>query len=195
MASSAVEREFQLRMRLFAQVDAQYRKTAMLTRADLVNYDTGQGFTGLIDTARGIRNPRSLMATLAVVSSTTGPYSDSWLEGGLFRYSYQGADPGGDNRKLRHAMDYELPIMLFLKPQPNDYVPIWPVYAVGDDPKALAFTLDISRSQVISGGTTDGHPATILHRRSPQAPAPADLPQSRAERLPDTLRHLPVAAP
>lgn len=151
MPGDGVEDELALRLRLFAEIDERYRRTSRLTRADLVNYDTGAGFTGLISIARGIWNPRSLDATLAVVSSLEGPYSDAWLADGLYRYSYQGTNPRGDNTKLRRAMQMHLPVMLFLKPVKDDYIPIWPVYVDADNPDALEFSLDLSQSWTIRG--------------------------------------------
>lgn len=169
MTVGSPESEVEMRMRLFARVEAQYRRTGRLTHVDLVRYETGEGFQGLISTARGIWNPQALSATLSVVSSMTGPYSDAWLENGLFRYSYQGTHAGGDNRKLRAAQDNNLPIVLFLKPVKNDYIPIWPVYVVGDSPDALEFLLDISRSRALAGDRTSGterrySKQEVLHR-------------------------------
>lgn len=141
-----------MRLQLFARVDERYRRSGRLTRDDLVDFDTGEGFRGLISVARGIWNPQSLNATLAVVSSFDGPYSDAWLSNGFYRYSYQGTGARGDNLKLRRAMELQLPIMLFLKPTKNNYIPIWPVYVVGDVPASLEFHLDISGSRALNAG-------------------------------------------
>lgn len=149
---SAVENELQMRLRLFAKVEKCYQHKGVLTKDDLVKFDTGEGFPGLISPARGIWNPKPLAATLAVVSSPDGPYSDAWLSNGLYRYSYQGTSPRGDNIKLRRAMELQLPIMLFLKPTKNDYIPIWPVYVVGDVPASLEFHLDLSGSRALNAG-------------------------------------------
>jgi hypothetical protein len=59
----------------------------------------------VIDTSRGIWNPRDLQATLSIVSSPLGPYGDHELDGALFRYSYRAGSLAGDNNKLRRAKD------------------------------------------------------------------------------------------
>ncbi len=68
----------------------------------------------LIDFSRGIRNPVEFDATLSVVSSLVGPYDDHVGGDGILRYAFREGDPyGGDNRKLRVAMQRRLPIILF----------------------------------------------------------------------------------
>ena len=87
----------------------------LLTREQLSAFPVGGTTRRLIDQSRGIWNPRDLNATLAVVSSPDGPYKDSPIEGGLFRYDYRAGSSDGDNAKLRAAHELDLPILLLLK--------------------------------------------------------------------------------
>ncbi len=49
-----------------------------------------------------------------MVSSLVGPYDDHVGGDGILRYAFREGDPyGGDNRKLRVAMQRRLPIILF----------------------------------------------------------------------------------
>ncbi|MCX6400806.1 MAG: hypothetical protein NTX33_12875 [Propionibacteriales bacterium] len=94
----------------------------------------------------GIWNPSGLSATLSILTSPDGPYADRELAGGLLRYSYQAGPVGGKNVKLRRAMELELPIIRFHKIAKATYVPIYPVYVIGDDPVAREFTLAVDAS-------------------------------------------------
>lgn len=81
----------------------------------------------LIDYSRGIRNPRILDATLSVVSSADGPYSDELIAPGVWRYDFRsGSSQGGDNRKLIEAHRLGVQIIMFRKLRPNIYQAIYP---------------------------------------------------------------------
>ena len=64
------------------------RNGGVISRAELSNFETGPARRRLIDTSKGIWNPRDLEATLSIVSSPDGPYADEELSGALFRYDY-----------------------------------------------------------------------------------------------------------
>jgi hypothetical protein len=76
-----------------------------ITRAELSAFPVDGQDRRLVDTTRGIWNPRDLLATLSVVSSPDGPYDDRDVEGGLFRYDYRAGSSAGDNTKLRRAAE------------------------------------------------------------------------------------------
>ena len=129
-------------------MDALERRTALsggfLTRDELSDFPIGDGSRRrLIDRARGIWNPRDLVATLSVVSSpgSRHGYDDREVLGGLFHYSYRAGSPQGDNTKLRRAWELELPIILLRKIADGVYVPIFPVYVIEDDTVAREFVL------------------------------------------------------
>ena len=66
----------------------------------------------LLDTGRGIRNPRQLLATLTILTSAKSPYDDTPGPEGLLRYAIRDGELGeGDNRKLRRAYELQVPLL------------------------------------------------------------------------------------
>src|SRR4051812_13133985 len=106
-----------LRERLMHRLAARVAQSGgFLTRAELSDFEMGDGSRRrLMDTSKGIWNPRDLNATLSIVSSPDGPYDDREVEGGLFRYDYRAGSIEGDNAKLRRAKDLGLPLVLLRK--------------------------------------------------------------------------------
>ena len=100
----------------------------------------------VIDTSKGIWNPRDLVATLSIVSSPTGPYDDRDVDGGLFHYDYRSGSTEGDNTKLRRAFELELPVILLRKIDSGIYVPVLPTYVVADDIENRQFVLALDES-------------------------------------------------
>lgn len=135
-----------------------------VTREQLSATNIGGGVERrIIDTTKGIWNPRDLEATLSVVSSPDGPYDDRELDGALFRYDYRAGSIQGDNAKLRRAMDLELPIILLRKIGTGVYVPIFPVYVAKDDQARRQFILTLDR-QVPILAAVDGAQRSYLER-------------------------------
>lgn len=118
----------------------------VLTRRELSDFDLGTERRRLIDTSKGIWNPRDLQATMTIVSSPTGPYSDKAIGGGMFRYDYRAGSTEGDNAKLRRAGELSLPLVLLTKLETNVYVPTFPVYVVADDRAARQFVIAVDES-------------------------------------------------
>ena len=107
-----------------------------LHRHELLGFRIDGRDLPLIDYSRGIRNPSEFTSTLSIVSSAAGPYDDTESDDGLLHYAYRKGDPfGGDNRKLRTAMDTGMPLILFRKEQANYLTPVMPVYVVDDEPE------------------------------------------------------------
>ncbi len=113
-----------------------------ITRSELSSFDLGDGTRRrLIDLSKGIWNPRELAATLSIVSSPDGPYDDEEVDGGLFHYDYRAGSAEGDNTKLRRAKELDLPLILLRKISAGVYVPIFPVYVIGDDRSRRQFVV------------------------------------------------------
>jgi putative restriction endonuclease len=129
------------------ELAAMTARQGYVTREQLSAANVGGVQRRLIDTSKGIWNPRDLQATLSVVSSPDGPYDDRELDGALFRYDYRAGSLQGDNAKLRRAMDLGLPIILLRKIETGIYVPIFPVFVAQDDQERRQFILTLD-SQV-----------------------------------------------
>ena len=143
---SMLEEEFrQLVMAAVAERAA--ASGGVISRAELSALLLANGETRrVIDTSKGIWNPRDLVATLSIVSSPTGPYDDRDVDGGLFHYDYRSGSTEGDNTKLRRAFELELPVILLRKIDNGVYVPVFPTYVVADDIKNRQFVLALDES-------------------------------------------------
>jgi len=124
-----------LRLEIFADLERLVEaRGGFATRDELVDFEIEGRRLGLIDRNRGIRNPHVFDSTLSVVTSPAGPYDDEVGTDGLLKYSFRSGDPiGGDNRKLRFAKETGTPIILFEKPMPNVYVPIFPAFVIDEN--------------------------------------------------------------
>jgi putative restriction endonuclease len=119
----------------------------VVTRAQLEAFSYQGQQLKLIDQSRGIRNPAELGATLSILSRPNGPYNDEETPDGLLRYAYRAGDPnGGDNRKLRRAHDLGVPLILLRGIAAAVFVPVFPVYVVGDDPVARYVEIAVDES-------------------------------------------------
>ena len=136
--------ELELRTRIFSALRTHTAASGgTITRAELSPFLVDETLSlRLIDQSRGIWNPRGLQATLSVISDPDGIYDDREdLVGGLFRYSYRAGSIQGDNQKLRRAYELSLPIILLRKITAGLFMPVFPVYVVGDDQGAREFVL------------------------------------------------------
>lgn len=93
--------------------------------------------------AQGIFKPKVLPETpLTITTSPNGPYEDSFEDEHRLRYRYRGTDPNHrDNAGLREAMRRRIPLIYLFGLIPGRYLPIWPVFIVGDNPSGLYFTV------------------------------------------------------
>ncbi len=141
-----VAQELYLRLRIIDALEAHKAASGgTITRDELSPFFVDAGLSRrLIDQSRGIWNPSDLQATLSVVSDPTGAYDDRDGVGGLFRYSYRKGSTDGDNRKLRRAFELSLPIILLRKIATGLFMPVAPVYVVGDHfaKREFVFALD-----------------------------------------------------
>jgi putative restriction endonuclease len=135
--------EFELRERIFERLRIRCEETGgFLTRNELSAFDLKDGRQRrLIDTSKGIWNPRDLIATLSIVSSPDGPYDDQELSGGVVRYDYRAGSNAGDNTKLRRAGELGIPLIWLRKFRTGAYIPIFPVYVIEDDQERHQFLI------------------------------------------------------
>jgi len=168
--------ELHVRRAAMAYVAKRYTQAGVVTRAELEAFTYSGERLPLIDSSRGIRNPRQLSATLSILSQPKGPYDDVETPDGLLLYAYRAGDPdGGDNRKLRRAAELGLPLILFRGIAPGVFVPVFPVYVVGDNPESRYVEIAVDES------------LRFLATQQPTADS-----RSYAERLTKMRLHQPV---
>jgi putative restriction endonuclease len=92
---------------------------------------------------QGIWKPKSMQLPISITSIIDGPYPDSIdKNSGIIDYRYRGTNPDHkDNAGLRELMKQNIPLIYFHNIAENKYVPMWPVYIVGDNPAALSFSV------------------------------------------------------
>jgi putative restriction endonuclease len=165
--------ELALRQRIMHVLAEETAARGFLTREQLSALPVGGERRRLVDTSKGIWNPRDLAATLSVVSSPDGPYDDRELDGALFRYAYRAGSTRGDNTKLRRAYELGLPIILLRKINTGTFVPVFPVYVIEDDPLRREFVLSLDESVRFLVGPDQGpqrsYAEQVVRRRLHQA--------------------------
>lgn len=99
---------------------------------------------------QGIFKPKILtdyplsLTTVAPKLGQQRPYDDGFQEDGTVVYRYRGTNPSHpDNMRLRAAMQDRVPLIYFHATVPARYIAAWPVYVIGDEPKRLAFHVDV----------------------------------------------------
>lgn len=143
---SAVEAALRTRIIQWVQERAQ-ANGGFLHRTELLDFHIDGEKLPVIDYSRGIRNPQAFSSTLSIVSAANGPYDDTESDDGMLHYAYRTGDPwSGDNRKLRHAMDTGMPLILFRKEVANIYTPVAPVYVVDDEPENRQFLIALDEA-------------------------------------------------
>jgi putative restriction endonuclease len=154
--------DLRLRRRIMEVLAARRDENGSFSREELSAFTFDGTTRRLIDSSKGIWNPRDLNATLTVLSSHDGPYADADVGGGLLRYDYRAGSLDGDNRKLRLARDLQLPVILIRKITKGVYVPIFPAYVVEDDVERRQFVLAFDEAL---GAAPETSTATPLERR------------------------------
>ncbi len=107
-------------------------KTGFLFKGKKIHYLSPQG----------IFKPKYSKYPLTITSVYDGPYNDS-IDNDFLSYKYRGFDKSYinhvDNVGLRKCMEKQLPLIYLHGVEKGQYVPIYPVYIVGDNPDLLEF--------------------------------------------------------
>lgn len=91
------------------------------------------------------------ITTAPIVEGRDRPYEDQIDESGLIRYRYRGQDPNHrENAGLRAAMESQTPLIYFYGVLRGNYMAVWPVFIVGDDPRHLTFTVAVDEQHSLS---------------------------------------------
>ena len=82
--------------------------------------------------------------TAPVAPGERRPYDDAMEADGLLLYRYRGTDQSHrDNVGLRRALEQQVPLVYLYGVVEGEYLPMWPVYIVGDNPAALCFKVAV----------------------------------------------------
>lgn len=173
--------EERLRSAAFAHLDALVARSpdGALSSAEL-NAFSFEGRPTRLVVQSGIWKPAMLGAALTIRTTYTRPdrqppYADDIAADGLIRYKYRGTDPQhSDNRALRTAMAAGLPLAYFVGVAKGVYVPRYPVWIVGEDATACAFSVAVDEGQRLVdlaalGAPERGYVARLTRARLHQA--------------------------
>jgi putative restriction endonuclease len=138
--------ELHLRELIFRQLAELVSEHGVVTRKQLDALQVGGQTRRIIDRNKGIWNPRDLLATLSIVSSPNGGYSDAHVGESMFAYDYQRDTTAGDNLKMRKALELGLPIVLLRKIKDGVYVPVFPAFVIADDAANRRFMIALDAS-------------------------------------------------
>ncbi len=120
----------------------------VVTRDQLQQFVFEGDLIKLLDTGRGIRNPRQLAATLTILTTVNSSYDDTPGEDGLLRYAIREGELGqGDNRKLQRAYELGVPLIWLKGIAAGVFVPYLPVYLVAEDKVAKQYSLALGEDQ------------------------------------------------
>ncbi len=105
------------------------------------------------------------MRTAPVAPGEPRPYDDAMEADGLILYRYRGTDPRHrDNVGLRLAMERQAPLVYLYGVVAGEYLPMWPVYVVGDDPAELCFKVAVDDRKLGAAAPPAGDVAAEARR-------------------------------
>lgn len=117
---------------------------------------------------QGIFKPKVLAEVpLSLRTASDGPYEDSFADDHRLLYRYRGTDPfHRDNVGLREAMRRRTPLVYLFGLMEGRYLPVWPVFVVGDDPARLCFTIMADSRDTIADTLSKGAAQAIAEEQS-----------------------------
>ncbi len=93
---------------------------------------------------QGIFKPRLMELPLSITTAPLSQYDDAFRPDEYLNYKYRGDNiHHRDNIGLRECMKQGIPLVYLLGLVPGKYLPVWPVYIIGDDPSSLSFTVAV----------------------------------------------------
>jgi putative restriction endonuclease len=138
---------------------------------DLEAFELDGHRIALIQRMRGIRKVSGLDAALSILTTYAArpqdrPYDDGIGPDGYQRYKWRGTDDAAyDNVALRHAMELNKPLIWFLGMSPGLYMPIYPVWLVGEEPEEHQFVVALEDGMREQWTDRIFHPADLALRR------------------------------
>ncbi len=124
----------------------------------------------LLNSQGGICKPRTFAAALSIRTGHTPAdkdplYEDKIGEDGFLRYKYMngGAEAWG-NVALRTAFELGLPLIWFFTIKPGQYLPIYPVQIISDEPSKSEITVQIGEITTYNSTVTSSGLILKSHR-------------------------------
>lgn len=163
--------DLKIRLRAFAWLEEQsqiYGET--LSRKLLEKGMIFEGVQVPLVGPQGIWKPKVVPEIpLTITTSPESPYEDEYSSDQYLLYKYRGTDPEHrDNKGLRLAMINRAPLIYFFGIVPGKYLPVWPVYIVGDDPTNLTFKVAVDEKM------SEQLVATLRETKSVREPSEED---------------------
>ncbi len=123
------------RQRIFSLLELRLQNSnGTIDRAALEKFEFDGTTQRLIDTRKGVWNPRNFDSTLSIVSADDGPYPDEEVFPGVWKYHYESGNERGSSLKLRKAYEQKVPIILLRRVANGVYIPHFPAFVIADDP-------------------------------------------------------------
>ena len=100
------------------------------------------------------------ITTVPVVEGKDRPYDDEMSADGFLVYKYRGTDPQHrDNVGLHKAVLHRTPLVYLYGLTPGWYLPVWPVFIVGEDAENLSFQVAVDDARLalpLTSGAGEG---------------------------------------
>ncbi len=104
----------------------------------------------------GIWKPAVCELPLSITTSVRSPYGDTFADG-VLNYAYRGTDPQHrDNVGLRRAWRERVPLVYFHAIEAGWYMPSYPAFVTGDEPRRLSFTVQVDDASAASSSALAG---------------------------------------
>lgn len=161
-----------LRMAAFSFLDAIQTKTGGVVRFHDVASFTYEGQRiPLMDPQRGIRKPTLLKAALSFRTvhaprPDLRPYEDLPGEDGCLRYKWRGVQAGHpENVAMRVALNRALPMIWFQGVASGTYLPIYPVWLIGEEADEHQFIVALDERQLLASKVPDDTQIALVYAR------------------------------
>ncbi len=100
---------------------------------------------------KGIWKPKQMKYPISIITTSGGPYQDSFTPEGFLNYKYRGTDPDHpDNAGLREMMKEKIPLIYFHSIFKGKYIAAWPVYIIHDERSNLSFTVAVDNINTLT---------------------------------------------
>lgn len=117
----------------------------------------------LMASQQGIWKPQGLRSALSITSVEGSPYNDDFGEDGLLRYKWRRGGRGQpDNVALRNAMIHRDPLIWFRHIGKSMYLPIFPVWVVGEEPESQQVLVSLEDVGVPEAYSEPSSPADLV---------------------------------